>query len=322
MRKLIPYLFIIILVPAIGLAETGSGGRAGAFRDLSLGGRPSALGGAYTALASGGIGHLFNPAGPALEHQFDVALSYRVMKLDRRLGYASFTIPAKENACLSFSWIYAGTKALDSRDDQGYIIPGQSISYAENLVSVNFAKQFAPRFYLGGKAFYAQNSIANINAYTVGVDAGAMYKMNMSKTAFGKIFPLLQFGLAAQNFGATYRWNTAKYWENHGTTQGATVDEKFPLIFRGGAAAIKLDNYLLTTDLEISTASRMVTHIGGEYTIARLLSLRAGLDDLHPTFGIGLFRKLDRFGVWIDLSYLTDKVGEGNDFMASFDLVF
>lgn len=322
MRKLIVCLIAITLIPAFCLGETGSGGRAGAFRDLSLGGRPSALGGAYTALASGGIGHLFNPAGPAMEHHWDVALSYRAMKLDRRLGYASVTIPARERACLSFNWIYAGTKALASRDDQGNVIAGENISYAENLFAVNFSKEFAPRFYLGGKAFYVQNNLANLNAYTVGVDAGALCKIDMTKTFFGRFFPLLQAGVSAQNMAATYRWNTAKYWQEHGYPDGASLDEKFPLIFRGGVAAIKLDHYLLTTDMEVNTSSRFVTHFGGEYTIARILSLRTGLDDLHPTFGAGLFHKFDKYAVWVDMSYLTDKVDEGDDFMVSFDIVF
>ncbi len=64
------------------------------------------------------------------------------------------------------------------------------------------------------------------------------------------------------------------------------------------------------------------THFGGEYNVNRNLMLRAGLDDFNPTFGFGLFKRMEEFAVMIDLSYLFDKAGEGDDVLVSFDVVF
>ena len=66
----------------------------------------------------------------------------------------------------------------------------------------------------------------------------------------------------------------------------------------------------------------MKTHFGGEYTHRRLLSLRAGLDDMHPTFGAGILKRFEGFALKIDLSYMTDKVDEGDDVLISFDVIF
>jgi len=175
---------------------------------------------------------------------------------------------------------------------------------------------------LGGRLFYAQNDVANISAYTVGADFGGLLKLDMRNYFLASTFPLLQLGIAAENLGASYRWTTGKYWETRGSDHGATVDESFPVNFRVGSALISPDNYIFSTDLEINTVGMVTSHFGGEYTYRRTLALRAGLDDLHPTFGLGLFKRFGGFAAWIDFSYLTDKVDEGDDFLVSFDLVF
>ena len=316
-------MIMVVMFSMTALAgNDGNGGQPGAFRDLDLGGRPSAMGGAFTAIADGGTGYLYNPAGLAQTRLYTAAFSYRAMKLDRRLGFASFAMPAKEDARLSFDWLHAGTAPLASRDEQGNILADEDISYSENLIGVTFAKKFGQIVLVGGKLFYAQNDIANISAYTVGIDIGALVKLDMRKSFLYPAFPVMQIGFAAENLGASYRWSTTSYWNTRGREQGASVDESFPSNFRTGVALNSPGKYIVSGDLEISTASIINTHLGGEYIYNKMLALRAGLFDLHPTFGIGIFKKFNGFGVQVDCSYLTDKVDEGDDVLVSFDVIF
>jgi hypothetical protein len=313
---------LMAVSPAIVSAASENGGQPAAFRDLKIGGRAAALGGAFTALAEGGVGHMYNPAGLAQTRRYEFAFSYRAMHIDRRLGYASLAIPAKEDARLALSWLYAGSPDLESRNEMGVIIPGENISYSENLIGITFAKRFIPELMAGGKLFYVQNNIAGISAYTVGVDIGLLTKLDVRRTFLYPLFPLFQAGLAVENLGASYRWTTQDFWQSRGRDAGATVDESFPANFRVGAALIQPEKYLVTADFEVSTATVAKTHFGAEYTIARTLALRAGLDDLHPTFGAGFFKVLDKVGLRVDMAYLLDKVGEGDDVLFSFDLAF
>ncbi|MEZ5358338.1 MAG: UPF0164 family protein [Candidatus Zixiibacteriota bacterium] len=322
MVKTLAYTIIALLLFASMIAaEEGSGGQPGAFRDLKLGGRASAMGGAYTALAEGGMGFLYNSAGPAQSRKNTFAFTYRAMHLDRRLGFASYTLPAKEQASLSLFWLYAGTKSLKARDAQGYET-GDEISWNENMLGVNFSKQFGKMYVIGAKIFYAQNNIASINAYTAGVDFGALGKFDMRRTPLESVFPLLRVGLSAENIGANYRWTTTNYWNTAGQDQGSTFEETFPVNFRLGLALEQPNSYVLAADFEVDTKSDFRTNLGGEYSINRALSLRAGLDDAHPTFGLGLFKIMRAFAMKVDVSYLLDKVGEGDDVLVSFDLVF
>ncbi|MDD4050719.1 MAG: UPF0164 family protein [candidate division Zixibacteria bacterium] len=303
-------------------ASDGHGGQPGAFREVKLGGRPAAMGGAFTAVAYGGIGWLYNPAGISQLRKTDVALSYRVMDLDRRLGYAAITFPAREGASIGLSWIHAGTASLEARDVQGNLISGEDIASNQNLVGVTFGKTFIPQLAFGGRVFYVQHNIGNINAYSVGADFGFQGRFDLSKTAFGGIVPSAQVGLVVENIGATYKWTTSNYWQTLGQEQGSTFDEKFPVNYRLGGALVRPGFGILAADVEMNSASIVKTHFGAEYQLYQELVLRTGLDDLHPTFGFGLYKEIDKFALFIDLAYLMDKVGEGDDFLMSLDLMF
>lgn len=321
-KSTIAVMAALMLASAVRAGDDGSGGQPGAFREVKLGGRPAAMGGAFTAVAYGGTGWLYNPAGISQMRKPDVAFSYRAMHLDRRLGYAAVTIPAKEAATLGFSWIYAGTASLEARDVQGYVIPDQDLASHQNLVGVTFARTFIPQLAAGARAFYVQHNIGGINAYSVGVDMGLLAKFNLSKSAFGRIAPLVQAGVVVENIGAAYKWTTTNYWATLGQERGATFDEKFPVNYRLGGALVRPEFGMLAADVEINSASILKTHVGAEYQVYRELMLRTGLDDFHPTFGAGLYKRFETFGLFVDLAYLMDKRGEGDDVLVSFDVMF
>ena len=324
MKKIIFRILVWTIWPAVMVqAGDGKGGQPAVFRDLAQGARPAALGGAFTAVAEGGAGIMYNPAGATQSERKIVSAGYRAMTLDRRMGQVVFSFPARENSGIAFNWDYAGTAPLAERDSRGYVLPDKEISYSENLFGVTFAKQFGEYFLLGGRVFYIQNSLAMISAYTVGVDFGVLAKIDLRSSFLRSSFPLLRVGLAGDNFGARYRWTTTEYWRSHGLEQGATTEEDFPEVYRLGAVLEQPGRYLLTTDLEVQSTGKGETHVGGEYTYRRLLVLRAGLDSGHPTFGLGVFRQLgDSRMIVCDFAYLLGKAGAGDDLLLSLEFQF
>ena len=97
--------------------DDGDGGYAGAFLQVPIGARPTAMGGAYIAVANDGAGALYNPAGLVSLRRMTFATSYRTMTLDRTLGYVTFIVPVEGDAVLGFNWLYAGSGEVDARDD-------------------------------------------------------------------------------------------------------------------------------------------------------------------------------------------------------------
>ncbi len=322
MLKITIFSFIaLLLFPLMAAAEDGSGGQPGDFRQLKLGGRAAAMGGAYTAIAEGGMGFLYNSAGPAQSRKNTFSFSYRAMQLDRKLGFASFTLPAREQASLSLFWLYAGTSDLAVRNNMGFET-GESIGWNENMLGIDFSKQFGRNYTIGTKIFYAQNNIANLNAYTAGVDFGALGKFDIRKVFVGSLFPLMRVGLTVENLGANYKWTTSNFWTTQGRTQGATFEETFPINYRIGLALEQPNRYVLAADFEADSKSRIRTNVGGEYNVNKTIALRAGLDDSSPTFGAGIFKIMGDFAMNVDISYMLEKAGEGNDLLISFDVIF
>ncbi|MFH1699918.1 MAG: PorV/PorQ family protein [Candidatus Zixiibacteriota bacterium] len=318
--KNIALFFILILLASTALGD-GNGGQPAAFKTMALGGRPSAMGGAFTAIAEGGAALLYNPAGITQTRKHIISFSYRAMHLDRRLGYANFQMPTREMAAFGVTWVHAGTSPLEERDNQGNILPGFETTYSENLLGATFAKLIGRSLSIGGKAYYIQNTVSNINAYTVGIDFGGLYKMDVRKTSLKNIFPLLRFGLVVENLGASYKWTTGNYWLTRGSERGATYEEKFPINYRAGIAFENPDKYILSADFEVNSESQSKFHVGGEYSYQKMLFLRAGLNDGRPTFGSGFLKRFTSFALAIDISYLTDRVGEGDDILVSFDVI-
>ncbi len=271
------------------------GGYAGASLQWGVGGRPVAMGGAYVAVANGATGFWWNPAGIAQvrENQFETA--WRAMSFDRQAGYVAFLHPfSREEAAMAISWTYAGVSDLYERDVDGVL--GDKISNFTNAGTFTFARRFTPMLAFGATLRYVQQNIANIDAYTVGFDLGMHMRVYQARE-FEDTKPMLSginLGGAIQRINQSYPWTTGDYWVQSGES-GSSVDEKFPLLFRlGAAASLWKDQAILAVDGEFSDKQDARFHVGAEVRPHPLLALRGGIDNSNPTFGAGFETKLDK----------------------------
>jgi hypothetical protein len=257
------------------------------------------MGGAFVATADGAIGAWWNPAGIASARQDAMEMAIRRMSFDRQAGYVSYIHPfGKEEAAMGLSWVYAGVGDVFSRDIDGQI--GDKISDFTNAFTFSFARRFTKRnaplgFGLGISLRYAQHNIANIDAYTIGLDVGAQlrYRFYRRGMAQGDIPTELRFGFSVQRLNQKYPWTTSDYWISQGEGSGSTFDEKFPLVVRLGGGALLLNGRLLgAADVKIDAERGATLHVGAEARPQQMIALRAGVDDGHLTFGGGLEPKV------------------------------
>lgn len=285
------------------------GGQPSAMLDWSVGARAVAMGSAFAATAEGPTGTWWNPAGIANSKQDAVEMALRRMSFDRQAGYINYIHPfGREEAAMGISWIYAGVGDVFSRDIDGQI--GEQISDYSNAFAFTFARRFTERgaptvISLGVNLRYAQHNIANINAYTVGFDLGAQLKHRMLKRGMtaDQIPNELRLGVAVQRLNQKYPWTTSDYWNEQGESNGSTFDEKFPLIVRGGGAALFLNGRALgEVDVKFDSKQGATLHVGAEGRPHPLLAVRAGLDNGRPTFGGGVEPKVSS-GIRFVLDY-------------------
>ncbi len=354
----IPLALVLILSLGSALnAADGDGGYAGAFFQVPVGARPTAMGGAYRAISNDGAAPIYNPAGLAgLQHKL-FASSYRLMKLDRQIGYITLMFPTRGNSALGLHWRYAGSGSVDVRNADGDKL-GREISMNNHDFSIVFAKRFEEFFAVGAKMYYLHSAFAEMKAFSVGFDAGFMLYMDqlIHERGQSQDSPVrdIQVGLTLKYFEAKYIWKNEDYIFRYvdGNSFGTEQEDKVPIEIGLGISARFLERKLLVaadiarvpgdrvgnavlrtveivldkTDLDAELAKNdkqgAAFHGGAEYFVRPEFALRGGFSDGRFTAGTGyVFNLVDRV-VAIDYAFTTDKADEGSEHVFSFEFLF
>ncbi|MFH1688144.1 MAG: PorV/PorQ family protein [bacterium] len=328
-RQLIATALILLLTAAVSsaVAGDGDGGYAGSFLQMPIGARPAAMGGAYLAVSNDGAGVLYNPAGLTSLQRPMLATSYRLMKLDRKLGYATAMLPARGNSVIGLHWLYGGSGSVERRNYDGDAL-GDQISMNSHAFSIIFAKRFESAFSAGVKMNYLHSQFAEMSAYSVGIDFGVMFYLDH---LFGRekvgLLPIddAQVGITLNNLDATYNWNNEAYVHKHisgsgvGTEQADEIPMEFGLGLSGRLMQRKL---LLATDLIKNAKQGAELHAGAEYFVKPEFAFRGGFSDGRLTAGTGYVFRIGSQTLAIDYAFSTDKADEGSEHIFSFDLLF
>jgi hypothetical protein len=308
-------------------ADEFNGGYAGAFFQIPIGARPTAMGGAYIAVSNDGAGILFNPAGLANLQKPLFATSYRLMQLDRRLGYAGFIAPVQGEAVLGVHWLYAGTGNIDGRRTDGEL-SGLEFSLDNHDFSIIFAKRFERYMSLGVKLNYLYSRFVEMSASSVGFDFGAMfYLMELIDREERDQFPVqdMQVGLTVKGLGMKYQWDNGKFIRRYidGAAASNVREDKVPIEVGLGASARFFDKKLLSAVDVVKNEKQSVTFRAGlEYYISRQFAIRGGYGGHRFAAGTGYIFKLGDRVLAIDYAFSTDKADEGSEHIFSFDILF
>ena len=307
-------------------AADGDGGYAGAYFQIPIGARPTAIGGAYLAISDDGAAPLFNPAGLATIRHKIFATSYRAMNLDRSLGYITFMVPTHDNSALGVNWHYFNTGDVAMRNRDGRLT-GDVIGYTSHAWSVVFSKRFEKYLSVGMKAGYLYSRFAEMVSSSVGIDLGMMLYVS-------KFFDRerqeditvkdIQIGLVVRNLAATYRWNSTNYNVTiSGDEGGVEQVDKVPIeIGLGTSARFFERRLLLAADVIVNEKQNPRLHAGAEFFVVPEFALRCGFSDKRLTAGTGYVFKIGRQVLAIDYAFATDKVDEGSEHIFSFDMLF
>lgn len=321
--------FLLIAVFGLSLTTTaadGDGGYANSFQQLPLGARPTALGGAYRAVSDDGAGMLFNPAGLTSLSGPLLTSAYRVMKLDRSLGYVGAITPVKGDAILGAQWLFAGSGKVQARDSDGRSL-GRDLYLNTNVFSVVFAKRFEEQFSLGVNLSYADARMPEISANTIGVDFGAMLHVDYLFDREQRLtMPVqaIQVGLAVRNLQKLYKWNSEKY-NLRFTTDGVGIvqEDRVPVeIGLGASARFFKRNLLVAADFAKNAEQAASAAIGAEYQLIPDLMLRGGYGQSRLSAGAGFLFRLGKQTLAVDYAFSTDRADEGSEHLFSFDLLF
>ena len=283
--------------------------------------RATALGEAYSVLASGADAMFWNPAGVSRLANQEFSLTYIDWLFDTRQGAVSYAVSFADFGSLGVQVQYVDFGVFEeTTNERPYIndpdqpgITGRSFHPFSYLIGVAYSRNLTDKFSVGLGVKYAHESLFDARTVSAMVSQG-MFE-NVNTWADGLLFDFgiryntgfrsIHVAASVQNFGSDVKY--------------AKESNPVPLLFRFGIASDLIgENALLSSD---QTDSRLTAafdifhpndysqqaHLGVEYEFASFLSLRAGYKFNYDfegwTFGGGLKHSLAGVQLAVDYSY-------------------
>ncbi len=267
---------------------------AGEFLYLGVGGRATAMGGSFSALANDVTASYWNPAGLMSAEGFQVNFTHVKQFIGSiQNNYIAFSHPFKDNSRIAFSVYYLTVNdILDSRSALIVRSDGQTgIDYSKikkfNTGDYVFTLSYAQNYYenldigVNVKLLYRDFEIEN--AFGLGFDAGAKYHIDdltlglmlrdITSTMIAWSTDEKQFVTPSARLGAAYSF----YFSDFNLAFTPTAELSFIAENREFSAQYNLGP--LSLDLLA----------GGEVVYNDILALRFGMDDIQRfNAGIGL----------------------------------
>ncbi len=256
------------------------GGRPGAFLSYGAGARSLAMGKTFVGIADDASTTYWNPAGLATLQKPEITALYASMYEKTGYSFAAgvyplksvhspqSTVSGKDLRTIGLAIVNLSSRGFQLRDEYNYELGEGGVSETAALISYGTKVPFVVRG--SSLAVGANIKLVNQNVDTksdtgYGVDLGVL-------TNYQK----LNIGLSVQNIIAP----RLKLVED---------TDKYPLSTTLGFCYRFFNNNLLAAvDLNKTENRQMKIHLGTEYILAQLFSIRAGLDETEATFGLGV----------------------------------
>ena len=238
---------------------------AAAFLETGLGTRGLGMG-AFVAVADDASSPYWNPAGLARLRGKAVQTSLQSLSQDRSQNSVSFALNARGDMGFGFAWSRAAVDKIDGRTASGqYTGP---IEDGANAFIVAVGRTLGPRLSIGFamKIFdqtidlpFSPAATANGN----GFDLGGQFRLT-DRT---------YLGAAVRNLGAKLDWKVRL-----ANQQSSATEDPLPRVLVFGAAHRPFAAVLLAAELR--SDDEQSAHLGAEWQLSPLLTVRGGLQRL------------------------------------------
>jgi hypothetical protein len=207
------FLFSVSLFAAITIGHSslqpvwGSSGTNGIdFLNIPVGGRPAALGGAYSALANDAYAPIANPAGLGYLEKSQFALMHVSYLESISYEFASLVHPVSAGRAIGASLQYLRPGDISSTDINGN--PNGNYSGSFFATSLGYGQSIGPFVSLGVVGKLVQAKIAGISASGVVGDAGIMVRPRSDmgfSAVLANVGPKLTFQENGDSFPSSFR---------------------------------------------------------------------------------------------------------------------
>jgi hypothetical protein len=282
--------------------------------------RGTAMGDAYSVIASGAEAVYWNPSGVALARGNEFSSTYIDWIFDAQQGTLSYATTIGDIGAIGLQVQYVDYGEFEeTSNDLPYIknpdepgMTGQTFHPFSYLVGATYARSLTDRFSVGLTAKYAHESLFNGQSVLAQVSQGVYENVQTWAgvmlfdfgVRYDAGFHTVQLAAAVQNFGSNVTY--------------AKESNPVPLLFRFGIAGdllgkdallVEREGQRLTVAFDLFQPNDYAqqAHLGLEYEFADAFALRAGYkfnyDNESFTFGVGFKQTLGSTRFSLDYSY-------------------
>ena len=310
-------LLLIVTASSLSFAQPTSklGGLPGAPIRMGFGAEGIGFGNALVALRSNKTTGYYNPALLPFQESPVAFVSAGFLSLDRNLNFLSYSRPVAPSGGISIAIINAGVSDIEGRDSDGRRTG--TFSTSENAFFLSFGVRIDPRVSIGisTKILY-YHLYTDINSTTVGFDFGMA----------ALITEELTLGLALQDIGSKYKWNTT---DLYGVNGNATTD-RFPLRKKIGLAYTSSSLPLRASIESEHISGVFLLRTGAEFQLIPEFVLRAGVDqislsdDVLPktAFGFTTTTMLGTLTTFLSYTFVVEPYAPGGFHLLAIGAVF
>lgn len=248
MRTLLVLLAAYGLMPAAALFAEET---TAAFLKIPIGARPTAMGGAFTAVADDVTAVHWNPAGLAQLSKKELGAMHADLFAGTRVDFVGYAHPTRHGT-VGLSTVYLSQGSIEGRDANRQRTG--TFKASDMATALSFGRNIGGSMSLGANIKVIQSRIADASATGVAADVGARLKTGMRG---------LSLGASVSNIGQGLRFLDDR--------------SKLPLTASAGAALKLPFGLTLLADYRRKVYERKDSvSLGTEFDILSGLSLRAG----------------------------------------------
>ncbi|MGE5437227.1 MAG: PorV/PorQ family protein [Syntrophothermus sp.] len=283
------------------------------FLKIGVGGRASALGDAFVAVANDASSLYWNPAGLVQFEKNQILFSHNNWVVDITHDFLGAVYHLDEANAFGVSVTSLGTKDMAVTTEFAPFGTGEYFSYRDLAIAVTYSRRMTEQFSFGGTIRYIDETMDKLKMRGVMIDLGTLYWTGLGTTRFAVTVSNFGNQIAPDGKVVLVGKREKSDWQSFSP----------PTIFRIGFAfePIYTEEHMLTTSLQLNHPNDNSENVstGLEYSWRKILYVRGGykfnVEEQDYSFGFGLNLPISFADFNLDYAYSNfEKLGSAHRF--------
>jgi hypothetical protein len=305
MKKILLLLLLPLSFNYAQLFPTLGGQRAGIstaqFLKIGVGGRATAMGDAFVAVANDASALFWNPAGVSQISNDQVMFSHNEWVVDIKHEFlgAVYHLSSMDVVGVSFTALHMDEMPVTT-EFQPYGT-GEYFKFGDIAIGLTYSRKMTEQFSFGGTIRYMEETLDKLKMRGIMIDLGTYYWTGLGSTRFAVAITNFGNELSPDGKVVLFGKREKSDWQSFSP----------PTMFRIGFAfePYETEEHRVTTSIQLNHPNDNSENVslGAEYSWQKMLNLRAGykinVDEQDFTFGAGVTLPVAIADVTVDYAY-------------------